>query len=113
MSTESGEMVAVLIGKHVDTREKLFWDSVSSGLANMLLLHQDRPACWHHLQHVQNSDQNIFTYLRMSENEYNDMLLACKLGRQMYKDKPIQHLKNNWEDLLKNNDLPSCYEIKK
>jgi hypothetical protein len=71
------------------------------GVANMLRLHVNRPACWYNVQHYPSTGaRNLSSYLGLNETDYVEVLLALKLVKK--RGSEIRMCEDQWRHTFGN-----------
>ena len=74
-------------------------DCVGSSFADILKMHDHSPACWYHVNHVENSDLNLSSYIGLEKDEYHDVLIALGVLKRTKKNQ-LWHKTENWKSFL-------------
>ena len=74
-------------------------DCVGSSFADILKMHDRSPACWYHVNHVENSDLNLSSYIGLEKDEYHDVLIALGVLKRTKKNQ-LWHKTENWKSFL-------------
>ena len=74
-------------------------DRIGSSFAEILKMHDSSPACCYHVNHFEDSDMNLSSYMGLGKDDYHDVLMGSGL-LQKPKSNQLWHKTDKWKFFL-------------
>ena len=93
-----------------------YHDPIMEGISEMFAIHQNQPACWYHVNHIDGSDRNLSDYFGWNKHEYYEVLSsigATSIIKRKDGSEQRRHTIEPFRRIVNEYKIPHCeFEIK-